>query len=240
MTYYARVLNTYEILEHIMLHLPLFDLLRSERVSKSFQNVIKRSKSVRTALFREPAIADTTMTFRKPDEVAKRFLYDEYSRWVTAEGDLQQPIISPFVPQFIDFSGTKFILHNGFVDPRVDGGLRDEVSDATEALFRRCASWRTTYMFQTPALEVDFDCMMQIPLYPMGFCAREDGGLTLGQMRRCLVDHWQECPNDPVWHGRPNTWVIDGGENVDHVHDGITGWEMLAEIWRRSPRASSE
>lgn len=49
----TKVLETYELLERVLLHLPLRTLLLSRRVNTSFERVAKRSKSIRQALFLE-------------------------------------------------------------------------------------------------------------------------------------------------------------------------------------------
>lgn len=50
----ARVLGTYELLEEIMLHLPLKTLLLSKRVSKAWEDVWTKSHQVQKALFLMP------------------------------------------------------------------------------------------------------------------------------------------------------------------------------------------
>ena len=57
----AQVLSTYELLENLLLQLPLYDLLLAERVSKQFQAIIKRSKTIRQVLFREEISPNTTL-----------------------------------------------------------------------------------------------------------------------------------------------------------------------------------
>ena len=50
----VRVLDTVELLEHILYKLPMRDLLLSQRVCKQWQAVIKASKKLQCALFFEP------------------------------------------------------------------------------------------------------------------------------------------------------------------------------------------
>lgn len=47
----AQVLATYELLEDILLHLPLRQLLLSQRVNTGFRDVIRRSDKINRALF---------------------------------------------------------------------------------------------------------------------------------------------------------------------------------------------
>ncbi|KAK5702980.1 hypothetical protein LTR97_003926 [Elasticomyces elasticus] len=53
----AKVLGTYELLEVILLHLPLRQLLLCQRVNRAFKAVIDRSASIRKALFLDPPAA---------------------------------------------------------------------------------------------------------------------------------------------------------------------------------------
>jgi len=46
MTACTQVFGTYELLEIILLHLPVLDLLVNERKSKNFQSIIRRSKKI--------------------------------------------------------------------------------------------------------------------------------------------------------------------------------------------------
>ena len=48
----ATVLDTYELLENILLDLSLPDILLAERVSKAFQSLIWRSMKIAVVLFR--------------------------------------------------------------------------------------------------------------------------------------------------------------------------------------------
>lgn len=52
----ARVSGTFELLEYILLRLPMQDILLAQRVSKQFNQVIKDSQPLRRALFLEPAL----------------------------------------------------------------------------------------------------------------------------------------------------------------------------------------
>ncbi|KAK4896686.1 hypothetical protein LTR49_028101 [Elasticomyces elasticus] len=55
----AKVLGTYELLEVVLLHLPLRQLLLCQRVNRAFKAVIDRSASIRKALFLDPSCSDT-------------------------------------------------------------------------------------------------------------------------------------------------------------------------------------
>ncbi|KAK5120101.1 hypothetical protein LTR85_006582 [Meristemomyces frigidus] len=50
-----QVCETYELLERILLHLPLRDLLLSQRICTSFRDLVRRSQNINRALFFSPA-----------------------------------------------------------------------------------------------------------------------------------------------------------------------------------------
>lgn len=51
----GRLFSNYELLEHTLLFLPLRDLLLAQRINKACFDVVKRSKSIRRALWLEPS-----------------------------------------------------------------------------------------------------------------------------------------------------------------------------------------
>lgn len=51
----AKVLDTYELLKDVLLHLPLRQLLLAQRVNKRFHGVIQDSRNIKRALFLEPS-----------------------------------------------------------------------------------------------------------------------------------------------------------------------------------------
>lgn len=54
----AVVLNNYELLERLLLHLPLRDLLLAKRIKRACADVIERSEAIRRALFLLPTSND--------------------------------------------------------------------------------------------------------------------------------------------------------------------------------------
>lgn len=58
----CKVLETTELLEAIMLHLPPIDLLESQRISKTFQAAVEGSIALKRALFMEPPAATSSDT----------------------------------------------------------------------------------------------------------------------------------------------------------------------------------
>lgn len=65
-----RALGTPELLEAILYHLPLQDLLRAQSVCKAWQTVIDRSKKLQRALYLEPVFWDP-VTFCEGQNVSQ-------------------------------------------------------------------------------------------------------------------------------------------------------------------------
>ena len=55
----AKVFDTYELLEDILLHVPLRQLLLVQRVSKTFRQLAQNSLKIQKALFLTPATKKT-------------------------------------------------------------------------------------------------------------------------------------------------------------------------------------
>ena len=86
----ATVFGTYEILEDILLHLPLIDLLHMWEVNHTFRNIVWDSLRINKALFISYA-TDKTAEWYKEDE-------DRYGGWVHPEDWLVPVIIlNPFL-----------------------------------------------------------------------------------------------------------------------------------------------
>lgn len=71
MTAAASVLGTCELLEQILLQLPLRQLLLAQRISKTFHELIQDSPSIRRALFL-PRASDTAVESHVGDVDGKR------------------------------------------------------------------------------------------------------------------------------------------------------------------------
>lgn len=222
----VQVFGTYELLEDVLLHLPLFDLLLAERVSKEFQSIIKRSQKIGQVLFRDPIIANTTMVYR-----ARRFSNNLLNSWYTTDGMRHHPIVNPFIDCFSkgnEYSGHR-ILHNGFIDMSNDKGQHGIADERVEAFLRKKASWKSTLMLQPPPHIVRFTCSN-------GKCKTRDigvakaGGVTMNVLRRRLLKHKHKYPVAPVSEDFTTRWWWNGGTSVETLPEGITGWETLEEM----------
>jgi hypothetical protein len=87
----AKVLDTYELLEDVLLHLPLIDLLHVWKVNQNFRDVVWNSCRINKAHF----ISYTTDKIAEWEEEGE----DEFtSMWVQPEGGLVPVIIlNPFL-----------------------------------------------------------------------------------------------------------------------------------------------
>jgi len=86
----GRVLSTYELLENILLHLPLRQILLSQRISKSFRDLVQRSPNLRRVLFLKP-VSDDVVNFEK--------VHDTWRKDWLRESDKQMTIVmlNPFM-----------------------------------------------------------------------------------------------------------------------------------------------
>jgi len=157
----SQVFETYELLELILLHLPLVDRLLAERVSKTFQSILKRSKKIRQALYREPITESVTMAFRKITHEVDHPYADRQGRgWATSDSTSQKPIVNPFIiPHFLSAHEFPSFLHERFIEPRYGLNAGDRVGRVVEALCRKGASWKTMLITQPPPCELTFPCI---------------------------------------------------------------------------------
>ena len=102
-----KVVDITELLENILLYLPLRTLLCSERVSKQFQDVIKGSPNIRQALFVEP--------LSKPTH-AQQAIMATYSPRIVYDPVEQQNVRQEYIPE-----GLPINVH---INPLLDGFLR--------------------------------------------------------------------------------------------------------------------
>ncbi|KAK4893805.1 hypothetical protein LTR27_007830 [Elasticomyces elasticus] len=165
MTACTATLDTVELLENILLHLPIRTLLISQRVSRQWQSIVRGSRKARQALFLEPCgdvdldyyddDAKQGLTLIRPDEPA----------W---QGGL---ILNPF---WYEFTSTvckrNFSSHDIFFEDEEPDGWLNTVHKPwnQEGLkpFGRCivaeqptgASWRRMAVFYPPMHLVSPTC----------------------------------------------------------------------------------
>ncbi|KAK5163620.1 uncharacterized protein LTR77_010569 [Saxophila tyrrhenica] len=97
----ARALNTPELLEDILLHLPLRDLLLSQRVSRTFHDVAAGSARIQKALFLQPASGETVYW-----DPTSPLVSDGCFRLESTDAETVV-IANPFLAQFVRPRGLK-------------------------------------------------------------------------------------------------------------------------------------
>ncbi|KAK5730391.1 hypothetical protein LTR15_000328 [Elasticomyces elasticus] len=114
-----KVLGTYELLEIILLHLPLRQLLNCQRVNRAFQSVFEQSQAVRRALFFEPPGLDgeaASMSMRSAAVPGPYLRTTEVNEWkILTSAEVIHPILNPFAPLL------RHGLHSSTYYPRKEG-----------------------------------------------------------------------------------------------------------------------
>jgi len=96
----TRLLSTFELLEDIILYLPLRQILLSQRVNRAFSNVIKGSKPIQRALFLAPHNDQTIKCYPKPGTF-------EHEWKVARDSESLTPVANPFLPRYTASSSLK-------------------------------------------------------------------------------------------------------------------------------------
>ncbi|GIZ48477.1 hypothetical protein CKM354_001153600 [Cercospora kikuchii] len=185
------VFDTAELLEAILLQLPLVDILRAQRINRSFQDSIKKSPSLQRALFLKPYSDFTAKLIGceplNAKECPLRETCDQSSvtlsstddafklNWVQSKSGKHCGIVlNPFLPSFNVIGLTRMNDHFGFASPWA--------CDIA-------ASWNNMLLTQ-PSVEnvvisTDFQSSRHWHILRSG-----DGvaGVTLGQLQRFLED----------------------------------------------------
>ena len=243
------VLETYELVELTLLHLPLKDLLLAQRVCKGWQSVWKRSQNIQRALFLLPS---SDVRIRIAPERGE-YIWETIARnqdYVVT----QNPILNPFMKRFIYFDGEYTIIkHVGLVSPTHPSGRLAPATGDILALHQRDASWRKMLFSQPAAEEIAMYCSRGHGTeFPDTFLLKQGGYMTVGGVVDGLREHWFSCPNCPYPNHEPGEggsgeeeeeeedgdvavhdlrsiqWELQILSYVQEVTVEISGWEMLA------------
>lgn len=86
----AKVLGNYELLEQVLLSLPLRDLLLAQKINKTCYNLIRRSEYISKVLFRIPAAPPVSAS---PEGRLRRLV------WRDEDGARAKhtPVFNPFI-----------------------------------------------------------------------------------------------------------------------------------------------
>lgn len=156
-----RVFSTPELLEAILDQLPPRELLQAQRISRSFQSVIKTSPTLQQALYLRPALAKTS-----------------------GEWSINPLLRDLFLPWLV-------IAENRWGMPSYDAlGLLDWVTDSRrkKAMLHADATWRRMFLIQPPptTLKIVQFCHSQggdfISDGDVSFDDEEQDGVTMGAL----------------------------------------------------------
>ena len=222
----ARVFGIPELLENVLLCLPLKDLLFSQRVCKGWRATWTGSVSIQHALFLKPIrdlqVSDSDCAILKPGQ------RDGTIFWVTAAGVrlTRRPLLNPFLDPFVANphreAWPRYVFHDGssisIDDSRVGERTRDQMLITQPAArYPVLAIWGRA---------------------PNGICehvAAGSGarpGVRVAEVKRLCAAHRTRCT--VKWY---KPWVCEYVEieHVEMLRDGLlyTGHEMLAELERR-------
>ena len=93
----SKVLGTYELLENILLHLPLRQLLLAQRVSNAFRDMIINSSKIKNVLFLTSGMDETVEwnSDGNPEKVRRRV--SRKGKWkYSATGEPAVILVNPF------------------------------------------------------------------------------------------------------------------------------------------------
>ncbi|PPJ58239.1 hypothetical protein CBER1_08269 [Cercospora berteroae] len=194
----ARLAAIPELMEMILLELPLRDVLAAQRVNKDFRGTIRDSHKLQKALFFAPI--DKTV-----GDWLKREQQNPVTSWVRQAPEPDETprttTLNPFVyrvdPSWLEFIGRRPTV-NGTVDYyRI---IRDDLTLSAHSYLtaQSPASLKRMQIFQPPACEVWLHC-------PAVFEAKNEAG-------KCYEPHWHSIQ---ARQGQPGVTVGDIKEHAD-------------------------
>ena len=241
MTACAEALSLPEVLETILLYLPLGKLIRAPFVCKAWKALVKDSPSIQQALFFQGEHGNTVEWFSSTDNVDLRSIFhpDFDSGGDSASGPgwksdkLQvnsiSPVLNPLCKWYFRQWGASN-KHN--IDYRK---VFDTVYDPAEEIPPHLAlytsicehpSWMSMSLMQPPCRQLYFRCRTDKTRFVV---KAEDGQwLTLGLVLFVLAGHWLHHPDCEVMQDECcAAWEFSGGDSVQVLDFKVSGWSML-------------
>ncbi|KAF7195686.1 hypothetical protein HII31_03004 [Pseudocercospora fuligena] len=231
----ATVFALPELLENIILSLPLRSILTAKQVSKTFCATIETSIWIRRALFLEPATNSRAAWSRQRAQSNRsgpvRF-------WADQNGQVVTPILNPFIAVMYDedfdelyckqwyhekenglYLGLNEVFTLG-MDERQERILHfesdhDDKSDLVSELEKSTSSFKRMLITSPPVIELNID--------DNTVESQSDSGLTIDDLLDSALALSGVDENE-------NDFEIEGGEAcrvLAKTVDEITGWEML-------------
>ena len=223
------VWNVEELLENILLHLPLRDLLTSRCVCRTWR---KGTPRIRQSLFLQP----------RPGRCTYHDI-DDKPGWKDLDGNSVTSIYNPFISDKFIFipDGAESnemlaslpyggeIIHYGLVapEPTID---ENQLTYQEAAFLGMGASWRNMLVMQPPATQIEFGCENHFyDVTGQSYIAvTNPDGVACGEVIDAYRDHWMQCPTCPIW-GTPDLdgparWQVHGGRDLRVMELG-TGYD---------------
>ncbi|CZT14202.1 uncharacterized protein RCC_00176 [Ramularia collo-cygni] len=216
-----KVLTTYELLENILIHLPMHNIFTCQRVSRQWQSIIQRSVRLREAMF----LTSSSTPLRPEDTVYNRTVLCCWNRGQTlyrAEEALTfNPAASVGVAFCIPrqsllkkpFGAFRFHLHHY---PRLTIEALPEIAQGERA------SWKDMFLTEPPVIAIDF--MFRGGMSPFGhlFALWNPHGIKFGD----LIDWRWKIANEIEESGREAV-----GEIECSFHVTWPGFDPREEVW---------
>lgn len=253
----TRALETPELLENVLLYLPLNEILFAQRVCRFWKASIETSANAQRVLYYRP-LSDGHVSWRFV-KGWRMHLDDDRpmrnGRWhMKGRNEQVQPALNPlmrrfFITEWIDFYG---VFLTGFVVPIFNPeAYQDEYMEIGEdigprsmhelhTLHRAQSSWKNMLLMQPPCHQINFACDVDKELLKI----RNKTGVTLGDVVKALRDHWNNCPSCPL-DSATARWDFEGFQKKDVcVYDNAEdGWSVLLALQGKGgalPRSDGE
>ncbi|TKA70606.1 hypothetical protein B0A55_06712 [Friedmanniomyces simplex] len=228
--------DTVELLETIILHLPLRDILVLQRVSKQWQAVIQGSRKVKRALFLEPSGDVKLKTYKTPE-------------WRTTQGRIWRGkmLLNPLIRCFSTRDEAKISI--GQHDYALPRGTSHPFSLSTASV----ASYQGMALFHPPVQRILPECgIYGMASYDM-IINKNELGVTIGDLAEGVGDGQVDCTDCMMMamdgaenslqeimarcEGQPS--FFDAHVQLDCPSMATTGWEVLARSAKTTPEGTA-
>ncbi|KAK5108546.1 hypothetical protein LTR62_008203 [Meristemomyces frigidus] len=227
----ATTLAIPELLETILLNLPLTYILLAQRVCKAWRNLIRDSKAIQQSLFLAPVVGS-------PSSI------DRYSNigWIFRQGrpfDADgKPLVHPLIQwRFMSNQGEAGTRHDGFVTTNPGPEIMKLPHESQ-------ASWRSMSLLHPPLHNVNLYSTLgssRLRTHPRYDIENgSESGVTVGGYVDGLRDYWKVFFNlsttmesvrgiDEIdeW---PRRWHFAGDSMTQSMSIDSTGYQVLAKM----------
>lgn len=216
-----KVLATYELVENILLHLPMHNIFTCQRVSRQWRSIIERSIPLREKMF----LLSTSASLRPQDTIYNRTVYCCWNRGQTlykAEdallfnpaGTIGQAFTAP--SESSSRQPIAAFRFHGHHFPRLTVEALPDIAQADKA------SWREMFLTEPPVIAIDFMFRGSGDSFGNLFALWNPDGVKFGD----LIDWRWRIANDIEQSGREAK-----GEIECSFHVTWPGFDPREEIW---------